>query len=71
MTNVTILRCVTTLDLPPDRLLEDALGKLDSVVILGTTKDGAEFFASSVADGGTCLWLMERAKLKLLRLADE
>ena len=29
--------------------------------------DGEEYFASSIADGGTVLWLIERMKLQLLR----
>lgn len=64
--NVHILQNVTQLDLPPDRLLEAALGKLEGVVIVGYDKQGAEYFASSYADGGDVLWLLEKAKLKLL-----
>lgn len=71
MGDVVDIGCVTTLDLPPDRLLSSALGKLDSVVIMGFDKDGAEYFASSYADGGDALWIIERCKLKLLRLPDE
>jgi len=67
---VVNIGCITRLDMPPDRILEDAMGKLDGVVIMGFNKDGTEFFASSYADGGQVLWLMERSKLKLLRLAD-
>lgn len=70
MGEVVNLPCITTLDLPPDRILESALGKLEGVVVMGFNKDGTEFFASSYADGGPVLWLMERSKLKLLRLAD-
>lgn len=70
MSNVVNLHCVTKLDMPPDRILEEAIGKLDSVVIVGFNKDGSEFFATSYADGGAVLWLIERSKLKLLRLAD-
>lgn len=68
MTNVVVLPVVTKLDLPPDRLLEAALGQLDSVVIIGYDKDGNEYFASSCADGGDVLWLLERSKLKLLNV---
>lgn len=70
MGNVVNLHCVTKLDMPPDRILEEAIGKLDGVVIMGFDKDGEEFFASSYADGGQVLWLIERSKLKLLRTAD-
>ena len=70
MGDVVEFNGVTSLDIPPDRLLEKAIGKMDRVVIIGIDKDGEKYFASSVADGGTVLWDIERAKLKLLRMAD-
>jgi hypothetical protein len=69
MGKVVNLNNVTRLDLPPDRVLESAVGKLEGVVILGYDKDGEEYFASSYADGADVLWLMERAKLDLLSIA--
>ena len=57
---------ITKLDLSPDRILEKVKGKLEGVVILGFDKDGEEYFASSYADGGTVMWLLERCKLQLL-----
>lgn len=71
MGEVVNLNNITKLDLDPDRVLNGALGKLESVVIAGFDKDGDEYFASSVADGGTALWLLERMKMKLLRVPDE
>ena len=68
--NVIPLGCITYLDLPPDRILEAAKGKLDSVLIIGFDKDGGEYFCSSIADGGEAIWHLERAKLALLRLGD-
>jgi hypothetical protein len=61
---------ITKLDLPPDRILEGAIGELEGVVILGYKKDGTEYFASSYADGGDVLWLLERLKLKLLNISE-
>ena len=63
---VVDIGCVTKLDLPPDRILESAVGELEGVVILGYKKDGSEYFASSYADGGDVLWLLERCKRQLL-----
>ena len=60
----------TTLDIDPDRILQSAIGQMDQVVLIGWDKDGREYFSSSVSDGGTVLWHMERAKLKLLRKGD-
>jgi len=57
---------VTRLDIPADRILEGAIGQLDGVVILGRQPDGEYYFASSIADGGTVLWMMEKLKLKLM-----
>lgn len=57
---------ITTLDLDPDTVLESTKGRLESFVIVGYTKDGEEFFSSTIADGGTCLWLLERLRQQLL-----
>lgn len=69
--NVTVLDVVTSLDCPAERILQDALDEgLETVVVVGYDADGNEYFASSVASGGTALWLMERAKLKLLTIME-
>lgn len=71
MSNVVDLPVITSLDHDPARVLARALDvELDKVIVIGVTKNGDEFFASSVADGGDVIWQMERAKLKLLRIAD-
>lgn len=57
---------ITRLNIDPDRILDSAKGQLEGVVILGYTRDGDEYFASSYADGGTALWLLERCKAALL-----
>lgn len=62
---------VTKLDLPPERILQSALkADLADVVVIAYTKDGDEYFASSAADGGYVLWMIERAKLKLIQEPD-
>jgi hypothetical protein len=57
---------ITKLDLPPDRILEAAVGTLEGVIIIGYTKEGAEYFSSSYADNGRNLWLAERFVRQLL-----
>lgn len=57
---------VTRLNLPADRVLEQAIGKLDGVVILGREPNGEYYFCSSIADGGTVLWMMEKLKMVLM-----
>ena len=66
MGTVTNIGGITKLDLPPDRVLEAARGKLSSVVIIGYDNEENEYFASSIADGPEVLWMLERAKMKLL-----
>jgi len=62
---------VTKLDFDPDLLLENYKGKFEGFIIAGYSKDGEEIFASSYADGGTVLWLMERFKQKLMKVTEE
>lgn len=72
MGEVIYANIVTKLDLPAQRVLEAALKEdLQSVVIIGYDSDGDEYFAASIADGGSVLWLMERAKKKLLEVPEE
>ena len=58
---------VTTLDRPASQVLTETLQlDLQSVVVLGFRKDGNAYFSTSIADGGTVLWLVECMKKKLL-----
>jgi len=66
--NVIDFTGVTKLDLCPDRVLEKGKGILEGVVTMGYTKEGDIYFASSYADGGTVLWLMEMCKKMLLNI---
>lgn len=70
--NVVDLNCITTLDIPTEKILEAAKeNNLAEVIIIGTHEDGEEFFASSFSDGPTAVWMLERAKLELLTMADD
>lgn len=62
---------ITRLDSNPDHVLESAIGELDSVLIIGYHKDGGEYFATSLADGGDALWLAERFKKALLAVPED
>lgn len=65
--NIIYLGGITKLDVLVERVLQGALDSdLESVVLVGYTKEGEEYFASSIADGGTCLWLLEKLKKRLL-----
>ncbi len=62
---------ITRLDLDPQRVLQGALeAGLAEVVIVGVDADGDEYFASSVSDGGTANWHLDRAKWNLMRQTD-
>ena len=71
MAKVIPLGCITKLDLPVDTILEAAKGKMEGVVLLGYDKDGEFYFASTYADGGDVLWLLENCKKQLLEIAIE
>jgi hypothetical protein len=63
---------ITALDLPPDRVLRRALdADLESVVIVGYTKDGQEYFCSSIADVAMCMYHLQRGIWSLNRIVDE
>lgn len=67
MSNVVTLNAPTKLDIPVDRVLDGAKdADLDGLFIVGRTKDGELYFASSIADGGDVLWLWEIAKSRLM-----
>jgi hypothetical protein len=64
---IVTLNNVTSLDIPTERVLQAALdAELTGVVILGQQADGEYYFASSIADGGTVLWMWEKLKCKLM-----
>ena len=64
--NVIDLRVTTTLDLPTDKILEQAKGELDMVVVIGWDVDDNLYVASSDADQSKVLWLLEKAKADIL-----
>ena len=64
--------CITKLDTPPKRILELAQEKdLEIVIIVGLTKDGNEYFASSCPDGGTAIYWLQRGIWSLNKIADQ
>ena len=70
--NVVRLQTVTTLDLNPDDVLRESVGLYPGgVFVCGWDESGAVQFSSSLADGGSILWLMEIAKVRLMKVAGE
>jgi len=69
MADIIPLGNITKLDIPTDRVLEQCKGRCsDGVVVIGFDDDGDLYFASSIADGGSVIWLLEQAKKKLLEI---
>ena len=56
---------VTRLDIPVERILDQAKDQMDHVVIMGWDKNGELYFASSFADDGEVMWLLEKCKQAL------
>lgn len=72
MGDVIPLGNITRLDLPTDRVLDAVRGKCSNgVVVLGWDDDDSFYFASSLADGGTVMWLLEMAKKRLLEVGED
>ncbi|MBR0682756.1 hypothetical protein GXW74_19850 [Roseomonas eburnea] len=64
---MVVLPVVTRLDVPAERVLSCAMeAGLEKAVVVGWTAEGEFYFASSLADGGEVLWLLEMAKKRLL-----
>lgn len=64
---------LTKLNYDPVRVLEEsAKTPLTDVVVIGWRDDGEGnfFFHSSASDGAQVLWLLEAAKLELMRAGD-
>jgi hypothetical protein len=72
MSNVVEFTGVTTLNIPADRILATARdASLKDVLVIGYRDDGSFYFASSLADGGDALWLLELTKRRLFEAAGE
>jgi len=59
---VEYINTKTTLDIPTDRVLEAAVGKLKTVVVMGYTKDGEVYLASSTGKKATIHYLAALAQ---------
>lgn len=68
MSNVIILPVVTTLDIPAERILGQAIvADLKEAMVLGHDKDGNFYFAATFGDGGNVLWLLEKARIAIMK----
>ena len=68
MGEISYLHNTTSLDIPPDRVLESAIGNLTECLVIGWDNDGQLYLASSTTCGPDVLWLIEKAKIEFFRL---
>jgi hypothetical protein len=72
MSDIHTLDIPTKNDLPPDRILTAATGKLpETAMVIGYDEEGDLYLASSTGDGRELLWLLERAKKRLMDVSEE
>ena len=71
MGEVVSFRGVSKHDLDPDQVLENNKGEFKHLVVLGYNHDDEFIFASTVADGGDVVWMLELAKLKLFKITGD
>lgn len=72
LTKVVPFTGITKLDLAPDRVIDGLADiEFEGLVVLGYRADGTEYFASTYADGGDVVWLLERCKLRLLTVVSD
>lgn len=68
MSNVVEMDAPTRLRTPVPTVLARAAGAgLEDVVAIGWKQDGTLYFASSESDGAEVLWLLEKARLELMK----
>jgi len=63
MGDVVKLRTPTTADLPADKILRDAIGKLDGAIVIGIDKDGGHYIRSSMGNVADIRFLLECTKM--------
>lgn len=69
--NVEHLNNVTALDISPTAVLAGAHNSdLEYVIVVGMTKEGHEYFASSVADAAESVYTLQRGIWKLNKIVD-
>ena len=66
--NIVPFSGATTLDIDTDKVLKAAVGKLDGVMVIGDTKDGGLYLASSTGDAGDLLIWLRLAEKYLLEI---
>lgn len=68
--NITILGMATTLDIPPERVFQNAAdAELEEAIAIGVV-DGKLYFASHTSDVALILFRMEQAKKHIMEMVE-
>jgi hypothetical protein len=66
MDNIIEFPGKTILDVEPDKVLDAAIGKLETVLVIGLSENSEYYFATSTSDKAKLLLMLETFKFKLL-----
>lgn len=64
--NVVEFSGETRHEIPADKVLTAALGKLSTALVIGWDEEGGYYFASTTGHGGEIVWLLEVTKKALM-----
>ena len=70
MGDLLMFNGITTLGVPADRVLDQAKGHLDDVVVVGQNRETGEIYVAGSCDTATAVLQLERAKRALLKMVD-
>lgn len=71
MTQLYVLPTPTVLTsqkIPPDQVLEGAMGKLQCVIVIGLDTNELPYYAASMGEKADILWSLEQCKQWLLTM---
>ena len=69
--NVFKLQAISNLDEEADEVLKQSIGKLSKMVIVGYDLYGNDFYHSTANGATEAIYLLERAKHRLLKQVDD
>ena len=61
----------TRLELPPDQILEDAIGKLEKVLIVGYDKEDKLYATASCVSIAEAVFMLEKIKCQLMAVGED
>lgn len=68
--NISVFPGETSLPIPADRVLNEAVGQFDRVIVIGRLKSGGYEVRSSWTAAQEINWMLDRAKFRLHQTCD-